>query len=214
MVFVTIIANSALLPLFYLWGGMTPSNKLKELYINEKLHFHPDTFIIYLCYIILYTFPLCLILFPSLLKNKKRSSIALLFSFIYWVFPVSTSKSALEAGFSYIGLFHKGVSFLITSNIVIGIIYQLLLFSALLFFIHSIELSIKSIKLKQNKKFIFPLLSLLSFLIIMPFSYLTWEKYILPAVPFAYILFFETPEIQKIIHKISLFCIKEQQPIS
>ncbi len=209
MAMAAITANLSLLPLFYLWNGMSPNNELKKLYINEKIQFHPDAFIVYICYAILYTFPLYLILLPTLLKNKKIISITFFVSFIYWAFPLTTSLPAIEAGFLHIGLFHKTISLLLSSNWQIGILYQFLFFLSLLFFVYMTKLCIQSIKIQHKKHIVFSGITLLSFLAIMPFSYLTWEKYILPIMPFVYILFFETPEVQKIINRVSDFFTKQ-----
>ena len=204
-----ILANCSLLPLFYLWNGLTPNNVLKKLYINEHVQFHPDALLIYSCYLILYTSPLLLLMLPTLFKNKKTIVYAFLFSFLYWLFPISTSKPALAAGFMYIGLFHKALAHVITSSFYIGLVYQLLLFVASIFFFHKTEIIFQSIRMEEKKHLVFSGIALVSFLLIMPFSYLTWEKYCLPAIPFVYILFFETPEIQEKLNKFSLLFIKE-----
>ncbi len=203
MIIAAMAANVFLLFLFYFWKGTSPDNELKKLYTNEKINFHTDALLIYLCYFVLYTFPLLLILLGALFNNRKRIIYAFLFSFIYWIFPLQTSIVALEEGITHIGLFHKAISYLLPYQWETGLIYQFLLFLSLSFFFYIIDQYIKSVNTPSKKYILLSGLNLITFLIIMPFSYLTWEKYVLPAIPFVYILYFETLNVQKFSYKIS-----------
>ena len=203
MALAAVTATSCLLILCWLWKGFSPDNKLKKLYTNNDFSYHSDALIAYVCCIFLYAAPLYMVLFRSLFKDNKRTLFAFALSFIYWVFPVQASIPATAEGFLFIGFFHKAIFYLLGSGWKTGIVFQFLLSLSLLFILYIAGIIIKSAKDQSKQHVLLAGISTLSFLLIMPLSYLTWEKYILPVIPFIYILLFETPDFQKLINKIS-----------
>lgn len=164
--------------LFLFWGGASPDNKLKSLYMLQTFTFHGDAFTAYMAASIVYTSPLLLL---SLYEIKKIHVYLVLPVSLFWylLFPVQGSQVAIESmiHIDTIGLLHKTTHLLPHAAEQI-IWFVLFLFSCIVFVI-AVE---KVLKNYQSLTFLV-CSSWLFFLLTMCLSYLTWEKYLLPILP-------------------------------
>lgn len=164
--------------LFLFWGGTSPDNKLKTLYIHQAFIFHGDAFTAYMAASILYTFPLLLLSLKGI--KKIHVYVVLPISILWYVlFPVQGSQVAIESiiHIDTIGFLHKATHLL--PDAVEQIIWLLLFVLSCLVFVLAFE---KALKNSQSYYFLV-CSSWLLFLLTMSFSYLTWEKYLLPILP-------------------------------
>ncbi len=197
------LAIIPLLALFIFWKGASPESETKYIYINEAFTFHISFLILYISQLFIYLLPLILLSYKYI-YNKKILISSLIVSSIYWFFPITPCKLAIEANVFTIGFFHRFLRIIFKNLFLEQIVFYLTLLFALpiLYYI----LKDTYLKIKEEKfNFTFLLnLFILSFLIIMPFSYLCWEKYFLPILPFTIIriLLIRFPNIQlNYLHK-------------
>lgn len=106
-----------------------------------------------------------------------------IFSCVYWFFPVAPSRVAFESGIYTVGFFHRFLKLVFKEEFLVNSALFVLFFLGVpivFYFLKDLYL-----KWKHNDfDFRFFLnLTILAFLIIMPFSYLAWEKYFLPLIP-------------------------------
>jgi len=171
------IAGTGLL--FWFWQGASPANQLKELYIHHAFAFHGNAITAYMAASILYTFPLLLL---SLFEIKKTWVFTVVSASIIWyyIFPVQGSQVAMESTLHIdtIGLFHKTTHDL--PIVLETTVWFLLFLCACLVFALLIKKSIQQFRSLQS----IVLCSWVCFLLVMSLSYLTWEKYLLPVLPF------------------------------
>lgn len=200
----SIIIGSSILtlvPLFYLWHDLSPINEMKNLYLGKPLAYHFNGLTAYIVTIGVYCLP---IISFAIYKNRKAYSLIIIISliitsFIYQFFPISPSECGVEAGFLNIGFIDKILHKLISNRLIIDILYQVIF----CFSLAGIFILIKSIKQDQISLLI--IISMSLFLIVMPFSYLVWEKYILPLLPIIIIGFSKTLKLDIINKEISEF---------
>lgn len=182
MIISAIISTIPLLMLFLLWNGFSPQNKMKIRYLGKGLYFHPSFLILYISLLFVYLSPIIIYYWKYFYRNYRFVLLSLLIGSIYFLFPVETSEPAIEANVLTVGFFHRLI------RTIIGQQWEQLIFFIAFVMSLPILFSIGNDlyqRLKSHKfDFIFILdLSVFSFLLIMPFSYLNWEKYFLPLIP-------------------------------
>jgi len=182
MLFSAFLSFLPLLLLFVLWQGPIPDSPRKALYLKESLGFHPNSLTLYITQFSIYLLPVILFFWKDIYTDTKMLLTAFVISWLYWVFPVAPSTAAIEANIYTVGLFHKVV------RSVLGTQYEHIFF--FIFFLLGLPIVLAIIKdCYQRIKFpdldflLFIDLAILTFLLLMPFSYLVWEKYFLPVVP-------------------------------
>ncbi len=164
--------------LFLFWGGASPDNKLKSLYMFQTFTFHGDAFTAYMAASIVYTFPLLVLSLREI--NLRQVYITVPIATLWYLFfPVQGSQVAIESmiHIDTIGLLHK-TTHLLPPVIESGLWYVLFI-TACFVFVSAFEKTIKNCR-----PFSFLVcVSWLFFLSTMCLSYLTWEKYLLPILP-------------------------------
>ncbi len=164
--------------LFIFWGGASPDNKLKTLYMYQAFAFHSDAFTAYMAASIIYTFPLLLFAIKEI-KKKYAITIFPIAVVWYYLFPVQGSQVAMESmlHIDTIGLLHK-----VTHNLPDSAEH---FFWFALFGLSCIVYAVLIEKALKNYRslYFFICSSWLFFLGTMCLSYLTWEKYLLPVLP-------------------------------
>jgi hypothetical protein len=186
MMIATLVSLIPILLLFMLWQGFSPQNQLRQLYLQQKLHFHPNFLILYICLFAIYLFPLILYRWKSYYLNRNKMLTALFISPLYFLWPVIASEPAQSVGVFTVGFFHKFIRLIVGSSL-----EQLVFYIAFLLSLPAVLSIIQDTYRKiKDRNFIGDLfidLSIILFLIIMPFSYLNWEKYFIPVIPLAII---------------------------
>ena len=184
MMISSVFSIMPLLFLFYLWGGIAPANGLHYWNPESKFYYHPENLTVYICMIFVYLFPFIILRWKYFYNNLKVLIGCFIAGGYYLFFPLAPSNVTLEqTDFVTVGLFHRFIKLFIKNHLVEHTIFFVFFCSGL----PIIYYLVKDCYTKwKNKELHFPLflnLSILSFLIIMPFSYQTWEKYLLPIIP-------------------------------
>ncbi len=169
--------------LMVLWGGPAPDNEMRDLYLGGGLRFSPSYLALYLCQFVLYLLPIVIIKWRHYFRDMRLNIISLaLASLFYWWFPVKPSLSAVSAGVDTVGLFHRFIRRAIGSEYEwIPFFVAFWLSLPILFSI--VKDAVQRCISKDHGLTFFLDLSITSFLVIMPFSYLVWEKYFLMVMP-------------------------------
>ncbi len=169
--------------LFVLWHGLSPDNQVKSLYLNEAFRFHFDYVTLYIALFTIYLFPLLIWQAKRFYSNKKIRLFSLAGAGYYIAFPVKPCPASQAVGLKTVGYFHKltrmaGIQHLDFVAFLIAFIL------ALPFLIFIVKDTIYFIRVQRFDLRFLSGLSILSFLSVMPFSYLLWEKYFVPVIPF------------------------------
>ncbi|UCD62659.1 MAG: glycosyltransferase family 39 protein [Candidatus Zixiibacteriota bacterium] len=169
--------------LVFYWGGLSPDSSMRTRYLDEGLYYHPAVLSLYVGLLFVYLWPLLALRWRLLFRDYKAWLIALISSVFYLVFPVAPSKPSVDVGIFTVGLFHRALRFVWNDETFVQVVFYVsfvLAFPVLACVVHSLVQKLRA------RRFDFALmldLSIVSFFIVMPFSYLGWEKYFLPVVP-------------------------------
>jgi hypothetical protein len=184
MLFSSIISVVPLFFLFFLWGGLSPQNALKGIYLKEGAHFQLSFLFLYVSLFSVYLFPLVLFYWKYFYKNRKVVISSLIISLSYFLVRIEPSQPAVEAGVYTVGFFHRFV------RSIFGTQLEHFIFFIFFFFSLPVVLSFGQDLFRriQNRNYDFCMfldMAIISFLLLMPFSYVNWEKYFLPVIPLA-----------------------------
>jgi hypothetical protein len=168
--------------LFILWKGFCPVNSCKALYITAHVVFHPNSATLYSIQLFVYMLPVLCFFWKNIYLNRRRLFLALALCWSYWIFPVAVSAPAIVAGKFTVGYFHRLLRLLPGERFEQPIFFICFTLSL------PIALSIISDTWKRFKSpdadfTLFLDLLIIAFFLVMPFSYLHWEKYFLPLLP-------------------------------
>ncbi|MAX26302.1 MAG: hypothetical protein CMJ19_17555 [Phycisphaeraceae bacterium] len=170
------------------WGSLTPDNHVRQVYINLTRSFHITSLVLYISLCALYCLPVIVVCRKQLLCSYKFCILALILSQIYWYFPVRVSPPSEHGGYLTVGLAHRLFNTVNPSLILSDIVFYIGLVLGIWILSQLIADTLKKAKADIAMLNALPLASVLFFLLIMPWSYLHWEKYFLPAVPFMHLL--------------------------
>lgn len=183
MIWATVLAHLPVIGLFILWGGVTPDNLIKATYLKYSIGYHPSYFVLYVCLTFLFLLPLLIYRFRTIYLNRLLLLISAAICWVYWIVPVGPALPAVEVGIPTVGLFHKLLRYTLGGasgeHIVFFAAFCLGL-PVLLFVFNDTRERIRThhydLPLSLN-------LIVVAFFVVMPFSYLGWEKYFIPLVP-------------------------------
>jgi 4-amino-4-deoxy-L-arabinose transferase-like glycosyltransferase len=178
-----------LLFLFIYWHGSCPVNETKKLYMDNAFKFHLNAAVLYLSQVVIYTIPFSIVLSKKVYNNTKILILSVLLSSIYFFAPVKASPAAIEVSRFTVGYLDRAISILKIKGLSQVVFYAGFLLSIPIL-LHWIKTIIE--KIQQNELDIQALviLTMFTFLLVMPFSYLLWEKYFMPVLPIVLFLFF------------------------
>lgn len=172
--------------LFGIWGSISPASGMEKWIVPNSYFYNPDYINTYLTFSAIYILPLTILFIIKNKLNDKSLLIAAIITIFLSLFPVKTSIATLEfTDYKTVGIIHNAfVSFWGIGSIEIKIILWFFLFVGCYIIIELLKRLYFSIKTRSaEKETIFTLLWIL-FLLIMPFSYQVWEKYLTMILPF------------------------------
>ncbi|MFI5166680.1 MAG: ArnT family glycosyltransferase [Thermoanaerobaculales bacterium] len=184
----TCLSVVPLVSLMIFWGGISPQNQVRHQYLGQPLSFHWAAFSLYVCQVFIYLSPIIVLRWKKFYTKWQYLLLAVLSFGIYWLIPVRASIFAAGyARLSTVGYFHRCVRVFLTPP------YDQIPFAASFAAAIPVLLVLVAELIEELRMRSFPngfllKVSILSFLVIMPFSYLTWEKYFLPVLPLLVIL--------------------------
>lgn len=188
MIIALIVSCIPFLILIYIWKGLSPLSGRSYWINNKPLTYNINYFFTYICMLFLYSLPILLFTWKRLKLNIRLVSIFLLVGLVYFLFPVIPSQVTLEqTKLDTVGLMHKFIRVVFKNNTAENLFFYTSFVCGLILIYHIILTLIEQIR-KLNYDFIlFADLSILMFLVVMPFSYQVWEKYILLILPLVYV---------------------------
>ncbi len=166
----------------YLWGGLSPPTHLNNLYLDEAFRFHPEYLSLYILQLFVYLLPFVLLNAIKIYGRITVWLITIATCWFYFLFPIVPSPAAREASFHTVGFFHRIVRFLVGSSLEHVIFFTMFTISIPIA-VFIITDTFQRFRLKCYDLIFALHLSVLCYFLIMPFSYLLWEKYFMPLVP-------------------------------
>lgn len=171
--------------LFLIWQGFSPDNEMRKSYLDEGFYFHPSYLTLYVCLLFVYLIPIVAVRWRRIYGDRRILVGSFIISWLYWLFPVGPSKYAIAIDVHTVGLFHRLLQWIWPG----GFFEQAVFYAAFLLGLPPLFFLVKDCYQRvKHRDFELPLfldMSILAFLVILPFSYMCWEKYFLPVVPLA-----------------------------
>jgi hypothetical protein len=182
----------ALIPLaalVVLWRGLSPDNEVRAVYLSTGLYYHPGHLTLYLVMFCVYLLPFIVINWQRLYRDARVLIASLVLGWSYWLFPVSASPYTMMMDRYTTGFFHRAVKHAVGNDLLVHIVYFVLYMAAIPVIWYIIRDLYQGICRKRIDFPFFLDLTIVSFLVIMPFAYLAWEKYFLLILPIGMVRF-------------------------
>lgn len=192
MVIGSLVSFIPLLIVFIFWGGISPASGINKWIIPNSDFYNFDYINAYITFSAVYLFPLILLFYKKIKVSPLSMLITSVIAFILSRFPIKASAATLEfTEYKSVGFVHQ---FLIQifgfESYGLKIILFLLLFIGVYLNVEMLKhffIQIKEKKLSKDKIF---LILWILFLVVIPFSYQVWEKYLIMILPFYAIILF------------------------
>ncbi len=187
-----IVSTFPLIFLFYIWGGISPHSGAKYWIGNNLLGYDLNSLSTYISIIPIYTLPLFAVISWKNRENWKFYIVFFVIGLIYFFFRVKASNVTLtQTDLTTVGLFHKSFQNIVGDGFLQHIIFYFF-FVMGIWFVYKVACRFwRKIQTKSTNWFSFCEMTILFYLLIMPFSYQIWEKYILILLPSIIIYLFE-----------------------
>ena len=153
--------------------------------VNEPISFHLNYVTAYISLISAYAFPFILLRYRILVRSMATMILALLLSSAYILFPVKPSSVVLaQTDKTTVGLFHRALQAIVGDSIFQHLIFGVLFFVGIVVLLNMIGDAYYWVKCRSCRYEFFLDFILFGFLLVMPFSYQLWEKYLIHVLPF------------------------------
>ena len=183
MIIATLVGLAPVIGLFIFWGSTSPDNTLRELYVKYAFTFHPSFLTLYICQSFLFLLPLVVYRYRTLYSNYGILFLSAAFCWLYFLAPVGPAPPSIDVNILTVGLFHKTLGYLVGNSTIENFVFFTLFLMGLPVILYLSNDTLKKIwSRKHDLQFLLNLI-VLAFLVVMPFSYLSWEKYFMPLVP-------------------------------
>lgn len=187
-----IVSTFPLIFLFYIWGGISPPTGAKYWIGNNSLQYNLNSLSTYLSIIPIYTLPLFAVVSWRNKENWKFYIVFFAIGLIYFFFRVEASNVTLtQTDLTTVGLFHKSLQNIVGDGFIQHIIFYFFFVMGLWFIYKVVCRFWRKIKTRTTNWFSFGEMTIMFYLLIMPFSYQIWEKYILILLPSIIVYLFE-----------------------
>ncbi len=174
-----------LLVMMFLWRGTAPPSGIVRWVMDDGSVYRLRYIYIYIIFIAVSLFPLLIYAHRILLKNRMVILSAFLLSLTYFFFPLHSSFVTLEqTDIATVGLMHSFIRGLLGSYHLEQFVLWIFCWAGFTTLLHIITTDITRMKTGEWDFGHFLTLSVIVFLLIMPFSYQVWEKYLVVVLPF------------------------------
>lgn len=182
----SVISLLPILSLFMVWQNISPKSGIEKWLVPNSNIYNVDYINSYITFSIIYILPVFLLVFKKSNLDLKVIASSIFFALVISLFPIKTSVATLMlTDYKTIGFAHE---FLVDifgfETIAIKSLLWFLLLIGCLINMKIIFSIIKKIKDNRFEKDIVPYLVWVLFLLVMPFSYQVWEKYLTMILPF------------------------------
>ncbi len=169
--------------LILLWGGPSPDSSLRVRYLEEGFFYHPSVLTLYICLLFVYHFPLAVVYLREFYSNYKVWLVSLLASVFYIIYPIGPSKPSVDVGIPTVGLFHRLLDYLFSGTKAVHVVFYLCFVLAVPILIWILRDAAHRYHKNRFDLALFLNLGIIVFFVVMPFSYLGWEKYFMLILP-------------------------------
>jgi hypothetical protein len=188
--------------LFYIWGDIAPVAGVKKWIVKNDDTYNLSYINTYLTFSVIYILPLFIVFLKKTKLNPIVLSTAIVLSVVLSFFPVMPSKATIiQTDYTTVGYAHFYIVKLLGEyTLLVRAILGLLLFAGCYYSILLVKVFFEDIKNQQINEGNYFTLVWLIFLILMPFSYQVWEKYLTIVLPFIILnlyLLFNRIELQR-----------------
>ena len=175
-----------MLILFGVWKNISPASGIEKWIVPNSSLYNTDYINTYITFSVIYIFPLVIVFFKEIKLSYSSLLIALVFTILLSFFPVKTSMATLEfTDYKTVGFVHQAfVELLGNESLWVKVVLAFFLLIGCYINAELIKNIYQAIKSETfSKQLIFTSFWIL-FLLIMPFSYQVWEKYLTMILPF------------------------------
>ncbi|MCK5116559.1 MAG: hypothetical protein KAR44_08150 [Candidatus Aegiribacteria sp.] len=174
-----------LLVLMLLWKGTAPPTGILRWVIDDGSVYRLRYIYIYIIFIAASLFPLLIYAYRILFINRIVILSGFLLSLTYFFFPVQSSSVTLEqTGGTTVGLMHSFIRGVLDNYYLEQFVFWIFCWAGFITLVSIIRTDIARMKTGKWDFGHFLTLSVIIFLLIMPFSYQVWEKYLIVVLPF------------------------------
>lgn len=173
-----------LLALMWFWQGPGPDNEARHTYLQHGMAYKMPGLMLYLSLLTVYLAPV--FVFWRVPFGKPSIAAFVLVVATYGLWPVVAAEAQLAVGITTAGFLHRVVSALLPP-IVQQAFWALTAGGGAALTAALAIRGVDALRRDDHRGQAFVCLTLLAFLILMPFSYMYWEKYFMPVLPFALI---------------------------
>jgi hypothetical protein len=191
MALAIVIGCLPLAGLAWMWGGLTPDNATRLVYAGAGQTYHLNSLVLYCALLTWFCLPALLVCRRFWPHNRKVLAGMLLLSQAYWFFPVRPSAVATGLDPLTVGLFHRLLKLIEPSGTLADAVFYLGFLVALGILWEGMRPVLLLVKKRRFAPALLPACAVACFLLVMPWSYLHWEKYFLPIIPFALLMISE-----------------------
>ncbi len=172
----TLIGMAPLGGLVMLWGGLSPDNEIRRLYLAEGMRFDPHALSLYLAITAVYLAPLVAVAL-RLRRVWGWAWVGGLAAACVWLWPVAPSIAQTSQGIGTVGFLDRTLHALLPPP---GVLFAYALSAFVGTWALGQALSQSGARAQRGFAPAFLAAAVISFLAVMPFSYMPWEKYALP----------------------------------
>ena len=184
-IFALVCGGVPLLVMMLLWRGTAPPSGILRWVIDDGSVYRFRYVYIYIIFLAASLFPLLVYSYRILLNNRVIILSGFLLSLTYFFFPVQASLVTVEqTGRTTVGLMHSFIRGILNSYCLEQFVLWIFCAAGLITLFNIIWTDIKRMKSGEWDFGHFLTLIIIVFLIIMPFSYQVWEKYLVAVLPF------------------------------
>jgi hypothetical protein len=174
-----------LLFLFLYWGNIAPESGLQKWYVQEGVAFSFSAVTTYMTFSVVYLAPLIIWGLSRFAIRFTDLIVALCGSLWFLVFPVAPSLTALtQTKINTVGLAHRALQWSLGEGVLLNSALWLCFYVGCLITLLVVKSLLTDYKKRVVDERTFFALVWMFFLIVMPFSYQIWEKYLLMVLPF------------------------------
>jgi len=165
------------------WGGTSPDNTLRQQFLGDGVRFHPEMLSLYIACLFVYLLPLFALSARRFYTNWKVLALSVIGVGFIVFFPIKVSAPLAILGVSRVGQFHRILKIVLGNEFLIHMGFAVCFLFALPMVLYlTRDLFTRIREMRIDFRFLLGL-SVAVFLVMMPFSYLGWEKYLMPVIP-------------------------------
>ena len=181
---VLIVSVLPMAVLFIIWNGFAPPEGLAYWASEYEASYNIHYLNTYISLIPVYLLPFYILKWKNFIGNYKYLAIYFCIGLFYFLFPVIPSNVTLEqTDLTTVGFVHRFIRIVFPNYTAEHLVFYFFFVFGLIFLWTVLKDIVLQIKRRVTGQSLFLNLAIVSFLLIIPFSYQVWEKYLLVLIP-------------------------------